>query len=174
MQAILEARDNPEKWPHIFQSVTGLIFLGTPFRGAEGISQSEMLQAALSRYEQNQVQPEVLKILDPGNELLQIFVDKFGEIRSKPNKAHVACFYETKPCDIGKIIGQAGKNAFMVSESSGCLDVSDNTEKWSLERDHFGMNKFRNPNEEDFQIVCEVLEKMVDAAPDLLLARSRG
>jgi hypothetical protein len=62
----------------------------------------------------------------------------------------------------------------MVSESSGCLDVSDNTEKWSLERDHFGMNKFRNPNEEDFQIVCEVLEKMVDAAPDLLLARSRG
>ncbi|KAH0172171.1 hypothetical protein KCU67_g1848, partial [Aureobasidium melanogenum] len=173
LKAILEARDNPEKWPHIFQSVTGLIFLGTPFRGAEGISQSEMLQAALSKYDQGQVQPEVLKILDPGNELLQNFVDKFGEIRSKPNKAHVACFYETKPCDIGRIIGQAGKNAFMVSESSGCLDVSDNTEKWSLERDHFGMNKFRNPNEEDFQIVCEVLEKMVDAAPDLLLARSR-
>jgi hypothetical protein len=114
MQAILEARDNPEKWPHIFQSVTGLIFLGTPFRGAEGISQSEMLQAALSKYDQGQVQPEVLKILDPGNELLQIFVDKFGEIRSKPNKAHVACFYETKPCDIGRIIGQAGKNVSIV------------------------------------------------------------
>ncbi|KEQ62629.1 uncharacterized protein M437DRAFT_49471, partial [Aureobasidium melanogenum CBS 110374] len=77
---------------------------------------------ALSKYDQGHVQPEVLKILDPGNELLHILVDKFGEIRSKPNKAHVACFYETMPCDIGRIIGQAGKNVSIELVNSFCSE----------------------------------------------------
>ncbi|KAG9529222.1 hypothetical protein KCU93_g3700, partial [Aureobasidium melanogenum] len=79
-EAILDARNDSNEWPGIFQSVTGLIFFGTPFRGAEGISQSEMLQAALSKY-QDQVQTEVLQILDPGNELLQDLVDTFTKLR---------------------------------------------------------------------------------------------
>ncbi|KAH0032296.1 hypothetical protein KCU78_g2631, partial [Aureobasidium melanogenum] len=35
------------------------------------------------------------------------------------------------------------------------------------------MNKFNDPSEEDFEMVCEVVETMVEAAPDLMLARSR-
>lgn len=61
----------------------------------------------------------------------------------------------------------------MVSESSGCLDVSEATEKYSLERSHFNMNKFGKPSEEDFLTVAEVVEKMARAAPGLLLARSQ-
>ena len=48
-----------------FASTTGLIFLGTPFRGAEGMSQVEMLAAAQREYSQDEIQPEVLKILEP-------------------------------------------------------------------------------------------------------------
>jgi hypothetical protein len=33
------------------------------------------------------------------------------------------------------------------------------------------MNKFGKRTEEDFQTVCEVIEKMVQMAPELLLAR---
>jgi hypothetical protein len=61
----------------------------------------------------------------------------------------------------------------VVSESSGCLDVSEATEKYSLERSHFNMNKFGKPSEEDFLTVAEVVEKMARAAPGLLLARSQ-
>jgi hypothetical protein len=61
----------------------------------------------------------------------------------------------------------------MVSESSGCLDVSEATEKYSLERNHFSMNKFCRPTEEDFLTVSEVVEKMAKASPGLLLARSK-
>mgnify|MGYP001249839509 FL=1 len=50
-QALIEACHDTARWHGIFQSTTGLIFFGTPFRGAEGMSQSEMLQAALSGYE---------------------------------------------------------------------------------------------------------------------------
>jgi hypothetical protein len=54
---------------------------------------------------------------------------------------------------------------FVVNESSGCLDISDSTEKYSLSRTHFNMNKFGRPSEEDFQTVCEVIEKMARIAP---------
>ena len=62
----------------------------------------------------------------------------------------------------------------MVDESSGCLDQSEWTEKYSLSRDHFGMNKFGKPEEEDFQTVCEVIEKMVEISPGLIAERDQG
>ncbi|KAH0195727.1 hypothetical protein KCU99_g9886, partial [Aureobasidium melanogenum] len=166
--ALIEAYHDAARWHGIFQSTTGLVFFGTPFRGAEGMSQSEMLQAALSEYERDEVHPEVLNILDPGNELLQDLVDGFGKTRSLPNKAHIACFFELQPSNVGAIVGRQRKKRYVVSESSGCLDVSETTEKYSLERSHFNMNKFGKPLEEDFLTVSEVVDKMARAASGLL------
>jgi hypothetical protein len=73
------------------------------------MSQSEMLQAALSEYERDEVHPEVLNILDPGNELLQDLVDGFGKTRSLPNKAHIACFFELQASNVGAIVGKQQK-----------------------------------------------------------------
>lgn len=102
------------RWHGIFQSTTGLIFFGTPFRGAKGMSQSEMLQAALSEYKQEEVHTEVLNILDPGNELLQDLVDGFGKTRSLAKKAQVACFFELQPSDVGAIVGRQHKTVSML------------------------------------------------------------
>ena len=74
-QMLLEAQQSASDWPGTFASTTGLIFLGTPFRGAEGMTQVEMLAAAQREYSQDEIQPEVLKILEPGNEFLQDLVD---------------------------------------------------------------------------------------------------
>ena len=60
-----------------------------------------------------------------------------------------------------------------MSESSGCLDVSDSTEKYSLSRTHFNMNKFGKRKEEDFLTVCDVIKRMVRMAPELVLARAQ-
>ena len=62
----------------------------------------------------------------------------------------------------------------MVDETSGCLDQSESTEKYSLSRDHFSMNKFGQPGEEDFQTVCEVVEKMVEQSAGLIATRNQG
>lgn len=113
VQALLDAYHDTKEWQGIFQSTTGLIFFGTPFRGAEGMSQSEMLQAALSEYEQEEVHTEVLKILDPGNELLQDMVDGFGKTRSLPNKAHIVCFFELQPSNVGAIVGKQRRTVSM-------------------------------------------------------------
>jgi hypothetical protein len=89
----------------MFASTTGLIFFGTPFRGAEGMSQVEMLAAARREYEDDKVHTDIIKILEPGNEFLQEVVDQFGKTRRQANKAQVACFYELKSSNVGSIVG---------------------------------------------------------------------
>jgi hypothetical protein len=61
----------------------------------------------------------------------------------------------------------------VVSESSGCLDLSDATSKYSLSRTHFDMNKFAKASEEDFETVADVVKDMADGSLALLLARSQ-
>jgi hypothetical protein len=60
-----------------------------------------------------------------------------------------------------------------VSESSGCLDLSDSTSKFSLSRTHFDINKFGNPTEEDFETVRDVVKKMIGSSYRLVIARSQ-
>ena len=81
-----------------------MAFFGTPFRGAGGLNQSEMLHAAQSQYEEGQVQGAVLNILAPGNESLTDLMTFFFETRQEKNKAHVACFYEQMPSNVGAIL----------------------------------------------------------------------
>jgi hypothetical protein len=73
------------------------------------MSQVEMLAAAQREYQLDQIQPEVLKILEPGNEFLQEVVDQFGRTRRHANKAQVACFYELKSSNVGKIVGKTDR-----------------------------------------------------------------
>ena len=109
MQALLDARHDESKWPGVFAATTGLIFFGTPFRGAEGMSQVEMLAAAQREYQQDEIQADTLAILQPGNEYLQEVVDQFGETRGLANKAQVACFYELKSSNVGRIVEKSDR-----------------------------------------------------------------
>ena len=61
-----------------------------------------------------------------------------------------------------------------MNETSGCLDQSESTEKFFFSRDHFNMNKFGKREEEDFETICEVIERMVEQAPMLVVARDQG
>ena len=108
-QALLDARLDESEWPGVFASTTGLIFFGTPFRGAEGMSQVEMLAAAQREYEQDEIQADTLAILQPGNEFLQEVVDQFGKTRGLANKAQVTCFYELKSSNVGGIVGKVDR-----------------------------------------------------------------
>jgi hypothetical protein len=113
----VDARYDEVEWPGISTSTAGLVFFGTPFRGAEGMSQVEMLEAARREYQEDELQPEVLKILEPGNEFLQEVVDQFGKMRRQVNQAQVACFYELKSSNVGTIVGKENR---LVCSVEGC------------------------------------------------------
>jgi hypothetical protein len=86
-----------------------MIFLGTPFRGAPGLTQAEMIGAAEALY-RDTVQGEILRILDPGDEILLDMVHVFEKIRGQSsNKAQITCFYEQKPCNVKGIVGKEEK-----------------------------------------------------------------
>ncbi|THY80180.1 hypothetical protein D6C93_10020 [Aureobasidium pullulans] len=168
-EAMIHARLHSKRWPDLLSFTTGLIFFGTPFRGAEGISQSELLQAAIE--EHKVVEAQALRILDPGNDPLEDLVTDFCRLHSVPHKAQIACFFEQKPSNIMAIVGKNAQKSFVVSRSSGCLDESESTQKYRLARTHFDMNKFGKPSERGFTKVAQVVKGMVEAAPNLLLSR---
>ncbi|THW23405.1 hypothetical protein D6D23_05672 [Aureobasidium pullulans] len=168
-EAMIHARLHSKRWPDLLSFTTGLIFFGTPFRGAEGISQSELLQAAIE--EHKVVEAQALRILDPGNDPLEDLVTDFCRLHSVPHKAQIACFFEQKPSNIMTIVGKNAQKSFVVSRSSGCLDESESTQKYRLARTHFDMNKFGKPSERGFTKVAQVVKGMVEAAPNLLLSR---
>jgi hypothetical protein len=86
-----------------------MIFLGTPFRGAPGLTQAEMIQAAQALY-RDIVQGEILRILDPDDEMLLNMVHLFEKVRARSlSKAQIACFYEQKPCNVKAIMGKEEK-----------------------------------------------------------------
>jgi hypothetical protein len=66
------------------------------------MSQVEMLAAAQREYSQDKMQPEVLEILEPGNEFLQDVVDQFRKTQRQAHKAQVACFYELESSNVGR------------------------------------------------------------------------
>jgi hypothetical protein len=154
------------------------------------MNQMEMLEAARREYHEDQVQPAALEVLQPGNAYLQDVVDGFlKKMRGQTHKTQIACFYELKTSNVGRIVGGQDRTVgmkefrktcetnyvqrFVVSESSGCLDLSDTTSKYSLSRTHFDMNKFKKVTEEDFETVVDVVKDMVQASHSLLWARSQ-
>ena len=105
------AEQFPREWPGIYESVSGITFLGTPFRGAPGLTQAEMIHAAQALYGDT-VEGEVLRILDPGDEQLLEMVHVFEKIRDRSSaKAQIACFFEQKPCNVKAIVGKEEKKA---------------------------------------------------------------
>ena len=94
----------------MFLSTTGLIIFGTPVRGAEGMNQMEMLEAARREYHEDQVQPTALEVLQPGNVYLREVVDGYlKRTRGQTNKTQIACFYEQKSSNVGSIVGKENR-----------------------------------------------------------------
>ena len=99
----MDAKRSEKEWPGTFESATGLLFFGTPFRGSGRLNQVEMIRAAQSQYEDDQVAGENLNILASGNENLMDLMDEYFETREGDHKAHTVCFFELKLSNMGAI-----------------------------------------------------------------------
>lgn len=97
------AKQSGDKWLDIYTLTTDMLFFGTPFRGAGGLSQAGILQAIQSQYQEEQIQGSNLRIFAPGNETLIDLMDEFSETRKERNTARVACFFEQKPSNVSAI-----------------------------------------------------------------------
>jgi hypothetical protein len=79
------------------------------------MSQVEMLYAARREYHEDQIQTSIIKILEPGNEFLKDVVDQFCKTRMLSNKPHVACFFELKASNVGRIVGKQDRTVSSIT-----------------------------------------------------------
>ncbi|KAJ8119829.1 hypothetical protein ONZ43_g3305 [Nemania bipapillata] len=102
MQALVTAANNEDD-RHIYESLAGIVFMGTPFRGAEQGRQAQMISEARERY--IDVDPTILRITQPNDEMLSHVVTQFMDKRAKShNPAPIVCFYEMEPCDVMAVV----------------------------------------------------------------------
>lgn len=81
------------------------------------MSQVELLAAAREEYTDSEIYPEILQVLQPGNEYLQDLVDQFTRLRSTLpvlRDCRIACFFELKASNVGRIVGGRERRDRMV------------------------------------------------------------
>ncbi|KAK0741192.1 hypothetical protein B0T18DRAFT_419659 [Schizothecium vesticola] len=178
LKMLVDAHMERKRWPGIYDSTVGLVFLGTPFRGTHGsLSQGEILIRAQELFTGSPVYGENLGILQAGGEPLTDLVDTYFRIARQSPMPRVACFYEQRASEVGRILGKdlakATPAVILVDETSGSLDLGEKSDKYALPRTHFNIQKFGSPREQGFRLLASVIQTMVDEGPQLVSSRAK-
>lgn len=80
------------------------------------MNQVEMLDAARREYNEDQIQPAILEVLQPGNAYLKDLVDGFlKKMRGQVNKTQIVCFFELKSSNVGRIVGNQDRTVIHIA-----------------------------------------------------------
>ncbi|KAK7935971.1 TPR-like protein [Apiospora marii] len=155
-----------EDYPGIFDSITGMIFLGT---GPLTLSQVYRTVVAA----EVQMQDNVLYSMSQESDVLQETVYNFtravGNLQAKDKAPQIFCFYESKPTNVGLVVGRKNMPLeFVATESSSVLPGH---KKRMLPLDHFNLNKFENPEDQGYKAVMREIVAMTKASKDILHRR---
>ncbi|CAI6035875.1 unnamed protein product, partial [Clonostachys chloroleuca] len=150
------AKMRQEKYPGLFDSSVGVVFLGTPHRGSRSFTRESALLAAiaassdLSKHLETSVLDTMTSdtgsLLDVSDDFITLCTDGGPEI---------SCFFEQRSSKLG----DAASATF------------DGHPKHGLEVDHFSLNKFNGPtNSHYLQVRAEILRfyKLALKKADLL------
>ncbi|GJC99405.1 hypothetical protein ColKHC_08231 [Colletotrichum higginsianum] len=157
-------------YPGIWKSTKGMMFLGTPHSGVNDgtnlTKQGQIYDAIVAR--KLEVQDNVLLTVARDNDVLVDAVSEFArKVSTSAPPPMLFSFYELKPTNLGAIVGQKfvpllnESQEFVVGQSSATLLGH---EKQGLALDHFGINKFEDNQDNNYQKVSWRILKMVREA----------
>lgn len=104
MYALRKSFDSPKLWTNPFDSTAGLVFLGTPFRGRQRVSLSDMIKTMRKAHPDHQIWQETMETSVPSNPFLLETVSQFLKARVVRSLIPIACFYESLPSPIWKTL----------------------------------------------------------------------
>lgn len=101
-KAIWTAQARNDYFPRVFRSITGCLFLGSPFRGSEASVNAGNLADVLGAFGLSSKikNSALLQLLKPQDDTLQEVVNNFTRIANR-NWINIFCFYETLDTQIG-------------------------------------------------------------------------
>ena len=156
---------NTEHLRSIFVSTYGILFLGTPHRGADIAKWGSLLESICRGVMPSGVvdsNPNLVNALKKENETLQNIDRQFYNMISR---FHVFFFHEAKKTSLGKM-----KMEIIVDEESAAPNAPD-VERAPIAQDHSHMCKFENDSAPGFDLVAEAIQRYAKDAPDKVVVR---
>ncbi|KAI8286404.1 hypothetical protein K4K60_000428 [Colletotrichum sp. SAR11_57] len=154
----------PGDFPGVWQSMRGMVFLGTPHSGVnEGSSMSRQgeIYAAIAASKM-EIQDNVLQSIMRDNDILESTRAEFTrKVSTSKPPPKIFCFFELRPTNLGAIVGAQLPKEFLVGESSATLSGH---ERQGLAVDHFYINKFEDKFDNHYRNVAYQLLRMVKEA----------
>ncbi|KAH9239562.1 hypothetical protein K456DRAFT_951639 [Colletotrichum gloeosporioides 23] len=149
-KALLQSRHHPEAHLRdVFNSTKGVIFMGTPHKGAWMAKWGNISATALGLVKSTNT--SLLEILETDNQLLESiqvdFVSMVRELRESGRNLEITCFFEELPL---RGIG------LVVPKDSAQLPGHNSL---SIHADHSSMVKFSSAEENGFQLVVGELKR---------------
>ncbi|KFY32215.1 hypothetical protein V493_00408, partial [Pseudogymnoascus sp. VKM F-4281 (FW-2241)] len=141
-EAILLSQNNPE--PHlcdVFKQTAGVIFMGTPHRGAWIADWMKIPASGLGVFKSTN--KSLMEVLETSNQLLELINVRFWSMirgqRESGRRLEISCFFEELPLPV---VGQ------IVSKESATLEGYTSV---SVHANHSDMVKFRTDNDNGFK-----------------------
>lgn len=180
-KAIQLSDTRKDKYPKIFEAITGCIFFGTPF-GGTAVAQAAAMYAYLAEKAGAASASKLLTLMEKDNEELRDLVHDFMRLTTKITpKIDLLCFYELEQTDFSKMAGLPGmfssvakfampkQFADFVTRESAILQGVENR---GLACNHRDLVKFDSPKDERWmQFVREPLKKVIQGG--VLSAKGR-
>jgi curved DNA-binding protein CbpA len=143
-------------YPSVFDSTTGVVFLGTPHRGTQSFTQNSALLAAIAASSElsKHLERGILDSMTSEDGALLEVTDDFLYLCAESGPM-ITCFFEQRPSKLGKVVGRDDITEFIVDQKSATLSGH---RKYGLELDHFSLNKFDGPDNASYiQVRAEIL-----------------
>jgi len=106
VQALTISKGRPEKHlQSIVNNTKGILFLGTPHRGADAARLAEIIARVVGALRSTNTQ--ALRVLQPDSEVLERLQDSFNAIireRAQHDPIEITCFYEELPMAVIGIV----------------------------------------------------------------------
>lgn len=176
-RAIITARLFREEWNvktgssdhhdgDLVDCISGIVFLGTPFRGSEAQKYADIIGNILSGVGLGN--SKVYEMVSPHSQALKDQLNDFVRII---NRQHIPsfCFFEKQKSDVGRIIkSPLVRLVVIVDEHSSTIDGISSL---GLDADHFQIHRYSSPKDPNYKSVVFQLVDMINEAPHRTKAR---
>nr|VWP02414.1 D-xylose-proton symporter [Ganoderma boninense] len=162
-QALLIANTRADgRFNSILNSVAGVIFLGTPHRGGNGVDTATFIANFIRAFKVN-VRADLLKSLDPNSMVLFDLTDDFRQLVATKG-IEIASLFETKKTKFSWPISPV----WIVEEQSAILGTVGER-KASINADHANLCKFKNVADSGLIATMQVIKEISrDVTPEIV------
>jgi tetratricopeptide (TPR) repeat protein len=159
-----------DQYKHILNATTGIIFLGTPFRGSTSVEQASLIADAANvlGYDSSKT---LLSSLTPTSQRLAELLSDFTKTAIAEN-LRIVCFFEQVKTVIVRNMGLLSRatKRIIVPKAQAILEVHPAI---GLGTAHTDMNEFSGPDDNNYRLVSGQICETIACSQSILRSKSK-